>query len=167
MSGRIDDIGFTVPQRIAANLLACTFCNGSAEALLDAQADMLKGVGAAMGEWLQRRRDAIEDAQRLMVRMRESSDVTDIWKAQQEWASGALQRLAADVITYPVLLANAGQHAAEQPRQAQSKPPPVKPSPPEPAPRITEMPKPAGGRAARAATGESARAPSGEEMPAH
>jgi hypothetical protein len=153
MSGATQAIDFTEPQKIAANLLASTFCNGGTEAFLDAQADMLKGVETAMAEWLNRRREAVLDAQRLVTRMRESRDVTAIWQAQQEWAAGALQRLAADVATYPALFAKPANQAVEQTRAMVS----------ETAQRVAELPKAVIGRAAKAVAAEAPKPATAEE----
>ncbi len=111
-------IDFAETQKIATNMLASTLCNSGAEALLDAQADLLKGVSNAMTEWLHRRQEAIAQTYRLVERMRESLDVSEIWKAQQEWAAAAMQRFAADVTAYPGLFATAGQRAGEALRQS-------------------------------------------------
>jgi hypothetical protein len=172
MSGRTEDIDFAAPQRIAANLIASTLCSDRTEALLDAQADMLKGVGTAMTEWLQRRQEALLDAQRLVARMRESRDIAEIWRAQQDWAAGALQRFAADMSTYPALLATSGRRVAEETkRTAAEVAQPAKPSPVEPAPRFAEPSKPVTARPPRAVAGESAResarAATQEEAHAH
>ncbi len=113
MPGSTQGLDFAETQKIAANLIASTFCNSGTQALLDAQADLLKGMQSAMTEWLHRRREGIDDAYRLVARMRESRDVSEIWKAQQDWAAGALQRLAADVVAYPVLFATASERAGE------------------------------------------------------
>ncbi|MBV9757348.1 MAG: hypothetical protein JO047_09865 [Alphaproteobacteria bacterium] len=117
MAEPIHDLDLTETRKIAANLIATTFCNGGTEAFLEAQADLLKGVETATTAWLHRRQEAIAETYRLLARMRDSRDVLDIWKAQQDWASGALQRLAADVSSYPSLIANAGQRAGEAARQ--------------------------------------------------
>ena len=113
----IHDIDLIGTRKIAANLIATTLCNGGTEAFLDAQADLLKGFETAATQWMQRRQEAIADTYRLLARMRDSDDVLDIWKAQQDWATGALRRLAADVNSYPTLLVNAGQRAGEAARQ--------------------------------------------------
>jgi hypothetical protein len=52
---------------------------------------------------LRRRKEAIADAYRLVARMRESRDVSDIWNAQQEWAAAATRRLATDMTFYSAL----------------------------------------------------------------
>jgi hypothetical protein len=163
------DIDFTETRKIAANLIATTFCNGGTEAFLDAQADLLKGVENATNAWLHRRQEAIADAYRLLVRMRDSRDVLDIWKAQQDWATGALQRLAADMSSYPTLLANAGQRAGEAAKQGTDAT--VKAATQtvaETTQRGAEvLAKPLSGRAGRVAAAAGEAKPSGEEMQTH
>ena len=100
-------------QKTAADLIASTLRSGAAEAFLDAQAGLLKGVEMVMTEWLHRREEAIADTHRLVARMQESRDVSEIWNAQQEWAVGALRRFATDVTVYPALFAAAGWRVSE------------------------------------------------------
>lgn len=169
MSGPTQDIDFSATRKIAANLIASTFCNSGTEAFLSAQADLMKGVETAMTEWLHRRQEGIDEAYRLIARVRDSRDITDILKAQQDWAAGALQRLAADVSTYPALLAKAGERVGEATAQT------VGDAAKEAKQQLVQVPQrmtevaaatqKAAGRAARAA-GEGARA-AGEEAQPH
>lgn len=113
MSAPNQQIDFAETQKVAANLIASTFCNRGAEAFLEAQFNLLKGVETALAQWLQRRHDSIEASYKLMARLRDSRDVKDIWKAQQDWAAGALQRLAADVSSYPAPFGASAPRASE------------------------------------------------------
>jgi hypothetical protein len=72
------------------------FFGRSPDALLKAENDLLAGAETAMSEWLHRRREAVSDARRLFARIRESRDLSDVFKAQQDWMNGALRRLADD-----------------------------------------------------------------------
>jgi len=105
-------------QKAAAALIASTLCNGATEAFLGAQAGLLRGVETAMTEWLHRREEAIADAHRLVARMQESRDISEMWNAQQEWAVGALRRFAADATVYPTLFTAAGWRASETTKQS-------------------------------------------------
>lgn len=169
MSGPTQNSDSNGTQKLAANVIASTLCNSGTEAFLNAQADLMKGVETAMTEWLHRRQEGIEEAYRLIARVRDSRDVTDILKAQQEWAAGALQRLAADVTTYPTLLANAGQRVGEATAQS------VGDAAREAKQQLVEVPqrmtdvvtqKPPAGRAGRAAS-EAARPSASEEAHPH
>jgi hypothetical protein len=64
--------------------------------LLNAQADMLAGAEAAVGDWLRRRHEAVADTQQLIARMSAHPDPMDALKAQREWMSRSFRRLAAD-----------------------------------------------------------------------
>lgn len=175
MADPTHDVNFGETRKIAANLIATTFCNGGTEAFLDAQADLLKGFETATTAWLHRRQEAIADTYRLLARMRDSRDVLDIWKAQQDWATGAMQRLAADISSYPALLANAGQRAGEAANQGAAET--VKAATQavaevaqrgaEAVQRGTEvLAKPLPSRAVRAAAAAESK-PAGEEMQTH
>ena len=107
------NIDLAKAQKTAADLIAATFRSGATEAFLGAQAGLLKGAETVITEWLRRRKEAIADAHRLVARMRESRDVSDIWNAQQESAAGALRRLATDVTLYPALFTADGWRVSE------------------------------------------------------
>jgi len=64
--------------------------------LLTAQADLLADAESTVSDWLHRRHDAVVDMQQLIARMHIGSDLVDTFKAQREWVSRSLQRLAAD-----------------------------------------------------------------------
>jgi hypothetical protein len=64
--------------------------------LLNAQADLLAGAEATLADWLHRRHEAIADTQQLISRMQTGVDPAAAFKAQQEWVSRSLRRLAAD-----------------------------------------------------------------------
>jgi len=82
-------------QKASVNFLG-TVLNSGADPLLRAQADMLDSMEAVVTDWLQRRHDAVMEARRLVARLRGASDPAEMLRAQQEWASGAFQRFAAD-----------------------------------------------------------------------
>ena len=64
--------------------------------LLNAQADLLAGAESAMTDWLHRRREAVVDARNLIAHMHVGVEPGEAVKAQQEWISRSLRRLAAD-----------------------------------------------------------------------
>jgi hypothetical protein len=53
-----------------------------------------------MNDWLQRRQEAIVEAQRLIAQLQAVSSPAEMLKAQQEWMGGAFQRMNADAIAY-------------------------------------------------------------------
>ena len=150
MDESTQNIDLAKAQKTAAALIASTFCNGATEAFLDAQAGLLKGVETVMTEWLHRREEAIADAHRLVARMQESRDVSEIWNAQQEWAVGALRRFAADVTVYPTLFTAAGWRVSETTKETVA----------EVTPRGSDvLPKPAVAKVSKNIASEAAKAP--------
>ena len=74
-----------------------------------------------MTEWLHRRHEAVLDAKRLIGRVRESQDVNELLRAQQDWMAGAFRRMAADAAGFQsaLLFANRiGREAEEKSRSA-------------------------------------------------
>jgi hypothetical protein len=112
------NIDLAKAQKTAADLIAATFCSGATEAFLGAQAGLLKGAETVITEWLRRRKEAIADAHRLVARVRESRDVSDIWNAQLEWAAGARPRLATDVTLYSALFTADGWRVSETTKES-------------------------------------------------
>jgi hypothetical protein len=77
-----------------------TVLNSGAEPLLKAQADLLDTAGTAVTDWLQRRQEAVMEAQRLVACLQAVRSPAEMLKAQQEWMTGAFQRLNADAAAY-------------------------------------------------------------------
>ena len=150
MDESTQNIDLAKAQKTVAALIASTFCNGATGAFLDAQAGLFKGVETVMTDWLRRREEAIADAQRLVARMQESHDVSEILNAQQEWAAGALRRFAADVTVYPTLFTTAGWRVSETTKETVA----------DVTPRGSEvLPKPAVAKVPRNIASEAAKAP--------
>jgi len=91
--------GFAEQQDTATPLIG-TMVNSGADAMRKAQADLLDSVGTAMTDWLQRRQEAVVDAQRLIAQLQAVSGPAEMLKAQQEWMAGAFRRMNADAIAY-------------------------------------------------------------------
>jgi hypothetical protein len=89
-------IDFAEQARTATAFLGSAFLGQRAEAFLKVEDDILAGAETVMCEWLHRRQEEVSDTQRLFARIRDSRDLSDIFKAQQDWMSGALRRLADD-----------------------------------------------------------------------
>jgi len=110
-------ISLAEQQNAAASFFASTIFNPGTETLLGIQADFLVGLESAMTEWLHRRHEAVLDAKRLITRLRETQDINDILRAQQDWMSGAFRRMAADAAGMQSAFAFAtkiGREAAEK-----------------------------------------------------
>ena len=89
-----------------ADAIPAAALDWSVRPVLNAQADLLAGAETTVTDWLHRRHEAIVDTQQLIARMQTGVDPVTAFKAQQEWMSRSLRRLAAD--------ANACQSAARQ-----------------------------------------------------
>jgi hypothetical protein len=91
--------GFAEQQDTATPLIG-TMVNSGADAMRKAQADLLESVATGMADWLQRRQEAVVDAQRFIAQLQTVSGPAEMLKAQQEWMGGAFQRMNADAIAY-------------------------------------------------------------------
>jgi hypothetical protein len=87
-------------QQKTATAFLGTVLDAGVEPLLKAQTDLLSNIEATMTEWLHRRHEAVAAAQRLIGRVRSSSDPTEVMSAQQEWVTGAFHLLAADASAF-------------------------------------------------------------------
>jgi hypothetical protein len=93
-------IDFAGQAKTAADFFKFTLFGWGAESVLRAESELLADAETTMAKWLQRRREAVLDTQRLVVQMRESRDLSDVFKAQQDWMAGAFRRLAEDAEGY-------------------------------------------------------------------
>jgi hypothetical protein len=91
------DIG---EQHKTATAFLGTILNSGVEPLLKAQTDLLVSIESTMTAWLHRRHEAVADVQRLIARLRASSDPGEMMNAQKEWAMGAFHLLAADASAF-------------------------------------------------------------------
>ena len=69
------------------------------EAWFKDQADLLEGMQNLMGTWMKRRREGTEAAFRTFERMCSCGDVGDAVTAYNEWLSGSMGRIMADMST--------------------------------------------------------------------
>jgi hypothetical protein len=82
-----------------------------AHAWLGSQADLWREIDAAGRSFMQRRREAIEGAQRSLEEMQNCRDIVDALKIQQHFVSGALQQAAAEMGELSVLALTVSQRA--------------------------------------------------------
>jgi hypothetical protein len=80
-------------------------------AWLGNQAELLREVEAASRGFMQRRREAIESAQRSLEEIESARDVIEAMKVQQHWAADALQKLAAEMGELSVMALTVSQRA--------------------------------------------------------
>ena len=100
MSQSIPGFDLAEHQRAGAALFSNALFSQGLEAVLASQASLFVNGEAVLMAWMNRRHEAILDAQRLLARMRECRDVSDAIQVQQEWMSGALKRLTDDAVGY-------------------------------------------------------------------
>jgi hypothetical protein len=107
---------FADQQNAMTAFLSSTWANAGTESLLNLQADFLVGMESAMADWLHRRHEAVLDAKRLLMRLRDTQDINEQLRAHQEWITGAWRRLAADATSFQsaLLVANRSGHEAEE-----------------------------------------------------
>jgi len=80
----------------AAAAPAAALANG-AEAWIEAQETFVSEVDQCARSWVRRRREAIEDARRMLDEISRNPDPGSLFLAQQHWLSGSLQRVASDI----------------------------------------------------------------------
>ena len=68
--------------------------------LLKAQAEILTGFEPAISDWLRRRHEAMLDVRQLAARLNTGGDPSELLKAQRDWVSRSLHRMAADAEAY-------------------------------------------------------------------
>jgi hypothetical protein len=83
----------------AVGIFGSVFLPGIAP-VLKAQEDLLLSAETTVGEWLRRQHDAVVDTQHMIANLRATADPFEALKAQQEWMSRALLRLAMDTAAY-------------------------------------------------------------------
>jgi len=93
-----------------------TWGNQGIEALLRAEATLLAGMETLTVDWLRRRRESLEDVQRLVTRTRERSGPAELFAAQQEcaaqqeWMTAELRRVSADMQGFTSLVHEFATH---------------------------------------------------------
>lgn len=100
------------------SFMAKNTMTGGAEAFLSFQADLLVGLETGVSEWLLRRRQALLDAKRLVIRTRNCADIDDLMHAQQDWLRSAFNRMAADTMSFQSAVIFGNQARREAQREA-------------------------------------------------
>lgn len=68
-----------------------------ADLWLKSQATLFEHFDEMARRWLDRRREALDATRQSIDEIRRSSDMTAMFRIQQEWISGSMRRLAADL----------------------------------------------------------------------
>ncbi|HUK58291.1 MAG TPA: hypothetical protein VLV50_03595 [Stellaceae bacterium] len=79
----------------AAAAPAQALANG-AEAWIEAQETFLAEIDQCTRSWVRRRREAIEEARRMLDEVNRNPDPGSVFLAQQHWLSGSIQRVVSD-----------------------------------------------------------------------
>jgi len=87
---------FSEPQRIGSALLTSAFFGPGAEAMLAVQRSCISQTETMLNGWMSRQREAMQDMQRLVTRLRDCQDMSEAMQAQQTWLAGAMRRLTED-----------------------------------------------------------------------
>jgi Phasin protein len=87
-----------------------TWGNQGIEALLRAEAALLAGMETLTVDWPRRRRESLEDVQRLVTRTRERNGPAELFAAQQEWMTAELRRVSADMQGFTSLVHEFATH---------------------------------------------------------
>ncbi len=61
-------------------------------------------------DWLRRRRESLEDVERLVTRTREGTGPAELFSAQQEWMTAELRRVSADMQSFTSLVHEFATH---------------------------------------------------------
>ena len=80
---------------VAAAAPASALANG-AEAWIEAQEAFVAELDQCAQSWVRRRREAIEEARRMLEEVHRNPDPSTVFVAQQNWLSGSLQRVVSD-----------------------------------------------------------------------
>ena len=110
----------TDQQNALRAFVSSAWANPGMESLLRLQADFLVGMESVVTDWLHRRHEAVLDARRLLTRLRDSQDINDQLRAQQEWMAGAFRRWAADATSYQSAFAVANRIGREAQEKSQA-----------------------------------------------
>src|SRR5438105_4087155 len=88
-----------LPEAAPANAVGAAWVRG-AEAWLNVQSEMLASLETLTQDWLQRRREGVAAASQALEHMSECRDPTEIFRIQQDWFTGAVQRASADASAF-------------------------------------------------------------------
>jgi hypothetical protein len=90
-----------LPERqLQADFIPGSLFDWGAGPLLNAQADILAGAETTLTDWLRRRHEAVVDTRQLIACLHPGTDPGEALKAQRDWLSRSLRRMAADAEAY-------------------------------------------------------------------
>lgn len=84
------------------------------EVWIESQATFFEHFDEVARRWLDRRREALDAARQSIEDMRQTSDIGEVFRIQQEWVLGSVRRLSADLSELSGAVVNLVQGAASQ-----------------------------------------------------
>jgi hypothetical protein len=109
---------FSEPQRLGSALLNSALFGPGTEAVLAAQRALVSQTETMLSGWMSRRREAMQDTQRLVTRLRDCRDMREAMQAQQAWLMGEMRRLAEDATSCQQAMLSGGMTLAAATPQA-------------------------------------------------
>jgi hypothetical protein len=81
---------------------------------VETQARAFERFDEVARRWLHRRREALDATRQSLEEMRDSSDLSELMRIQQEWMLGSMRRLTADFVELSGVALNLAQGATTQ-----------------------------------------------------
>ena len=81
---------------------------------VESQAKAFERFDEAARRWLDRRREALDATRQSFEDMRDSSDLAELMRIQQDWVLGSMRRLTADFVELSGVALNLAQSATAQ-----------------------------------------------------
>ena len=82
---------------------------GAADTWMEAQAALFNHVDMLARRWLERRREALDAARESLEEMRHCRDLAEIFRIQQDWLRGSMQRIGSDFSEFTSTALNLSQ----------------------------------------------------------
>jgi hypothetical protein len=86
----------------------------ASELWVESQARAFERFDEVARRWLHRRREALDATRQSLEEMRDSSDLAELMRIQQEWVLGSMRRLTADFVELSGIALNLAQGATTQ-----------------------------------------------------
>jgi hypothetical protein len=81
---------------------------------MESQVTLFEHFDEVARRWLDRRREALDATRQLIDQLRKTSDMGEVFRIQQEWVLGSVQRLNSDLGELSQAVLNLTQRAAAQ-----------------------------------------------------
>ena len=84
------------------------------EVWMESQATFFEHFDEVARRWLDRRREALDSTRQSIDEIRRSGDIADVFRIQQQWVAGSMQRLTSDLGELSQAAIKLTQRASEQ-----------------------------------------------------